>query len=62
MDKFIGAILMGLVIVICFYMVMNLDKLNDLTIPVSDKFIEYFKVKPFNSDSNFNISTTTPEL
>jgi len=60
MDKLIGTILMGLVIVICFYIVMNLDKLNNIAVPVPDKVIEYFKVQPFQP--NYNISTTTPEL
>jgi len=50
---------MGLVIAICFYMVMNLDKLNDLAIPVPEKVIEYFRVKPF--DSGFTNPTTTPQ-
>jgi len=59
MDKLIGTILMGLVIAICFYMVMNLDKLNDLAIPVPEKVIEYFRVKPF--DSGFTNPTTTPQ-
>jgi len=60
MDKFIGTILMLAVIVICFYIFMNLDKLNNIAIPIPDKAIQYFKVQPFNPSSG--ISTTTPEL
>ena len=47
------------VIVICFYIFMNLDKLNNVSIPVSDKVIEYFKQEPFNT--NLDNSTTTSE-
>ena len=60
MDKFIGTILMIAVIVICFYIFMNLDKLNNITVPVPEKVVEYFKVQPFNPSSG--VSTTTPEL
>ncbi|MEK7463205.1 MAG: hypothetical protein AAB621_02485 [Patescibacteria group bacterium] len=59
MDKFIGAILMGIVIAIGFYIFMNLDKLNNIVIPVPEKVIEYFKQKPF--DSGFTNPTTTPQ-
>jgi len=60
MDKFIGAILMIMVIAVCYYVIANLDKLNDITIPVSEKIVEYFKVQPFNPSSD--IATTTPQL
>ena len=50
---------MLMVIVVCFYLFMNLDKLSSITIPVPEKFIEYFKVKPF--DSGYNNSSTTPQ-
>ncbi|GEM_PF-2535474 len=59
MDKFIGIILMGGVIAIIFYIFMNMDKVGSITIPVPEKVIEYFKVKPF--DSNYNNSTTTTQ-
>ena len=57
MDKFIGTILMIAVLVICFYLFMNLDKLNNVAVPVPDKVIEYFKQQPFSPSSD--ISTTT---
>ena len=60
MDKFIGMILMGVVIAIGFYIFMNLDKLNNIVIPVPEKVVDYFKQKPFDTSSNFNNSTTTP--
>ena len=59
MDKFIGIILMGGVIAIIFYIFMNMDKVGNFVIPVPEKFIEYIKVKPF--ESNYNNSTTTPQ-
>jgi len=52
MDKFIGTILMMGVIVICFYIVMNLDKLNNLVFPVSEKVVDYFKVEPFSPSAS----------
>ncbi|MDO8489002.1 MAG: hypothetical protein Q7S42_02690 [Candidatus Omnitrophota bacterium] len=57
MDKFIGTILMAIVVIICFYIFMNLDKISSFTIPVPEKVVDYFKVDSFNS--NFNNSTTT---
>lgn len=59
MDKFIGAILMVMVAAICFYMIMNLDKFNGFAIPVPDKVVDIFKVKPFNSD--FSSPTTSQQ-
>ena len=59
MDKFIGTILMIAVLVICFYLFINLDKLNNIVIPVPDKVVDYFKVEPF--DSGFTNPTTTPQ-
>lgn len=46
------------VLAICFYLFMNLDKLNNIVIPVPEKVVDYFKQKPF--ETNFNNSTTTP--
>lgn len=52
MDKFIGTILMMGVIIICFYVVLNLDKINDLVFPVPEKVVDYFKVQPFNPSAS----------
>jgi len=63
MDKFIGTVLMVGVIVVIFYIFMNLNKLNDITVPVSEKVVEYFKVPAFNPSANEATTTTaTPEL
>lgn len=59
MDKLIGIILMGGAIAIIFYAFMNRDKVGNIAIPVPEKVVEYFKVKPF--DSGYNNSTTTVE-
>ena len=51
------------VIVVIFYIFMNLNKLNDITVPVSEKVVEYFKVPAFNPSANEATTTTaTPEL
>lgn len=50
---------MGGVIAIVFYIFMNMDKVGNITIPVPEKVIEYFKLKPF--DSGYNNSTTTTQ-
>ncbi|MHB9019891.1 MAG: hypothetical protein ACYC3G_03430 [Minisyncoccota bacterium] len=61
MDKFIGTILMVAVIVICFYIFMNMEKLNSVTVPIPEKVVEYFKVEPFNPSANYNSSTIIPQ-
>lgn len=60
MDKLIGIILMGGVIAIIFYAFMNRDNISSIAIPVPEKVIEYFKVKPFSPDY-YNATTTAEQ-
>lgn len=47
MEKLIGTILLGIVIVMIIFVYINLDIFTDLTIPIPDKIIDYLKVNPF---------------
>lgn len=47
MEKLMGFILLVAAIAVSVYIVLHLDKLNNITIPVPDSIVKYFKVDLF---------------
>lgn len=47
MEKLMGFVLLVLAVSISFYIVTHLSKLNNITIPVPDSIVKYFKVDLF---------------
>ena len=47
MEKLIGLILLGLAIAIALFIYMNLGELSSNAIPIPDKILDLFKIKPF---------------
>lgn len=47
MEKLIGFVLLVAALAVSFYIATHLDKLNNITIPVPDSIVKYFKIQPF---------------
>jgi hypothetical protein len=47
MEKVVGIILLGMAILVAFYIVTHLDKLNSVKLPIPQSITKYLKIQPF---------------
>ncbi len=47
MEKVIGVILLAMAVLVAFYIITHLDKLNNINLPIPEKIVKYFKIQPF---------------
>jgi hypothetical protein len=47
MEKIMGFVLLVLALGVSFYIATHLSKMNNITVPIPDSVVKYFKIQPF---------------